>query len=71
MRRKRKERQILTSGDRVLLKAGISGVGRPSPGSSGKNPPSQSLLGASLDSSSLMSLKLNSHDLGKSVGVDG
>lgn len=69
MKRKRKERQILMSGDRVLLKAGVASVERPFPGSSGKNP-HHSLLGASLVSSLLLSLKINLNNLGKSMGVD-
>ena len=63
MKRKRKERQILMSGDRVLLKAGIASVERPFPGSSGKNP-HHSLLEASLVSSLLLSLKIDLNNLG-------
>lgn len=69
MKRKKKERRILMSGDRVLLKAGIASVERPFPGSSGKNP-HHSLLEASLASSFLLSLKINLNNLGKSVGMD-
>lgn len=69
MKRKRKERRILMSGDRVLLKAGIASVERPFPGSSGKNS-HHSLLEASLVNSLLLSLKIDLNNLGKSVGVD-